>query len=791
MVQPIRRSILLTATALVALGLSATIFVVLQAANQDIEDSARQELAVAARVFERVLEDRNEQLASHASLLAEDSRFRQAIAMHALSRNDQDIVSLLVAHQRSIGADLSVLVDTRGRITSNAPPGSLPESILRRLRSSDLDKLEALTVINDAPYQVVFAPIKTGSWMAWIGMGFELDTELMQSLRDITGMQASLLFQKDDDFLGLLSTLPDSLVDNLVTTGDHLVASATNFLQALEVNGWISLRYSLLHTPEAKLLLLLSTSVADDQLAYETLRGQLLTLGLLILILAGAIAAWFSWRANYSLGSLALAAQRIARGDYSKDIAAEDSGQLTVLEQAFSRMQEAIKERETHYNFQAQHDLVTGVPNRHNFDFWVKSRLLDTRPRPFGLLLLQICGLSQLTDIYGTDITNQLIRDVAKRAKSLIKPNDKLARFESDQFIIYLDACTQEHIASLRERMVEGFQEPVSAGGLDIKIETRFGMVLCPEHGTQYSDLLRRCNIALSQTFARKTDFEVYQSGQDALHLRKVQLTHSLQNAAKNDEFQLLFQPQFSIGAQKIIRTEALLRWQDKRLGPISPDEFIPLAEHSGHIVSITGWLVERAISQLAVWQKQGLGLGISINVSAQDLCQDSFVAQLIKAMSQEQLDHSMLALEITETAMIEHPDEVIYNLRQLHDFGVNIAMDDFGTGFSSLSQLKALPIDELKIDKAFIINLDQDRDDQKIVRAAIEMAHNLGLEVVAEGVENIASLAILESLGCDIIQGNYLGKPMSAPELEAWLADLDSATFMAGKGVRKMAGKV
>lgn len=789
MVQPSRRSVLLTATVIVVLGLSATIFMVLRAASQDIEASAQRELAVGARVFEQVLADRNEQLASHASLLAQDPRFKQAIAKLAISRSDDDVVSLLVAHQQSIGADLSVLVDTRGRITSNAPPELLPDATLRQLAASESNRVQTLTVVNNTPHQLVFAPVKSGSWVAWVGMGFTIDAQLMHSIRDITGMQASLLFQKNDNRLGLISSLPDSLTATLVTTGDHLIASATRFEQTLQGNNWLSLRYSLLHTAEAKLLLLLSTSIEEKQLAYETLRGRLLMLGVLVLL----IGFWFYWRARHSLGSLALAAQRIARGDYSKSIALaeKESGQLSTLEQAFNTMQEAIEERESHFNFQAQHDLLTGIPNRHNFDFWIKSKLHDSpRLEPFALLLMQVCGLNQLNDIYGPDTTNQLIKAAAKRTKSLLGPTDKLARFESDQFITYLDATTQENIASLRERMVEAFREAVSADGVEMRLEMRFGLVLCPDHGTRYSDLLRRANIALSQTFAKRTLFEVYQSGQDALHLRKVQITHSLQNAAENDEFQLLFQPQFSIQTQSVLRAEALLRWRDKMLGPISPDEFIPLAEHSGHIVSITGWLVERAIEQLASWQTRGLNLGISINVSTQDLRQEAFVTQLMEAMARMDIDHSALVLEVTETAMIEHPEEVIQNLQQLHDFGLTIAMDDFGTGFSSLSQLKSLPIDELKIDKAFIINLDQDRDDQKIVRAAIEMAHNLDLQVVAEGVENLASLTILASLGCDIIQGNYLGKPMPAPQLESWLADFDSSGFMAGENVRRLATK-
>lgn len=792
MVQRIRRSLLLTVTVLITVGLAATLFAVLRAANSEIEDRVQGDLAVAARVFERLLADRNEQLASHSSLLAQDSRFTRAIAKHAITRNDQDIVRLLLTHQQSIAADLSVLVDTRGRVTSNAPPEMLPEATLRGLESGELNRLEVLTVVGDTPYQLVFSPIKTPNWVAWVGMGFEIDADLLQTLENITGMHASLFSQKEDAAsVGFISTLPDSLTEMLASTGNHLPATAEAFVRALEDRDWLSLRYRLLETPEAQLLLLLSTSVENDLIAYEALRGQLLALGVLILILAIAVAVWFSGRANHSIRSLALAAQRIGHGDYSKNLALASSKQMTSLEKAFNKMQVAIEERERHFSFQAQHDQLTGVPNRLHFDHWVEAKLASTeQPGPCALALLQICGLSQLIDIYGPDVTNRLIQAAANRAKSLVGPNDKLARFESDQFIMYLENATENDVTHLCKRMVAAFQSPLSVGDVEVKLEARFGMAFCPQHGTEYPDLLRRTNIALSQTFVRKTLFEVYEAGQDALHLRKIQITHSLQNAVDNDEFEVLFQPQFSIEAQSVVRAEALLRWHDKTLGAIPPDEFIPLAEHSGHIVRITGWLVDRVIEQLARWKNEGVKIGVSINVSAQDLTKDAFVDHLIEAITKRDIDKSLVVLEVTETAMIEHPRQVIKNLQRLHDFGVSVAMDDFGTGFSSLSQLKSLPIHELKIDKAFILNLDKDRDDQKIVHAAIEMAHNLDLLVVAEGVENLSSLTLLESMGCDMIQGNYLSKPMSAQELESWLASLDPESFVNGGRAHSSGGK-
>jgi diguanylate cyclase (GGDEF)-like protein len=778
----IRRKLLLALTIVVACGLILIIGAVLRSAYDKIEAGAQGRLAVASRVFDQLLADRNNQLASHANLLAQDFRFKQAIAKHAITRSDADIVQLLQAHEESIEADLSLLVDNRGRITSNAPPKLFSPAVLHRLRSHEVNQLNAMTIVEDRPYQLVFSPIKSRNWIAWVGMGFALDEELVRRLQEVTGMQASLLYQQGNGRVDVISTLPDSLMGLLTTEGNHLASSAAAFVGRLQESNWLSTAYPILQSPRGNILLLLSTSVADERLAYDALRDQLLMASALIVLLAGGIAVWFSGKANHAIQVMSLAAQRISRGDYSKSLALAGSPELVTLEDAFNEMQRAIQQREDRFSLQAEHDPLTGVPNRHHFERWVKSRLDGVHPpRPCALVLMQICGLAQLSDIYGPEMADQLVKATAQRAEEFLGAGDKIGRFESDQFFFYFEGKTEDQVAALEDRITSVFDKPFTVGENKIRLEIRFGLVLCPVHGNDYPDLLRRANIALSQTFVNRTRFELYQSGQDALHLRKLQIIHALQSAADNREFELVMQPQLGLAQPAIVRAEALLRWREPSLGPVYPDEFIPLAERSGQITAITHWLVEEATDQLSRWRQNKLAVGISINVSVQDLLKETFVDHLARCVAKRGVRKSTLVLEVTETAMMEQPDQVIRNLQRIHKLGVTVAMDDFGTGFSSLSQLKSLPIDELKIDKAFILNLDKDPDDQKIVRAAIDMAHNLDLQVVAEGVENLPSLVMLESMGCDVVQGNFIGKPMSIAEFETWLAAVDPRSFVSG----------
>ncbi|MCW8193587.1 EAL domain-containing protein [Proteobacteria bacterium 005FR1] len=782
----IRRKLLLALTIAVACGLIVTIAAVLRSAHGKIESGAQGELVVASRVFDQLLADRNDQLAGHASLLAEDLRFKQAIAKHAITRSDRDIIALLQAHQKSIDADLSLLVDSRGRITANAPPKFFSPAVLHRLRSNEVNQLNASMVVNGKPYQLVFSPIMARNWIAWVGMGFELDGDLLERLKEVTGMQATLLYQRQNEAVQVISTLPDSLANLVRTEGLHLPGSAAAFVQDLDEHNWLTTPYPILQSPESNILLLVSTSVADEYLAYESLRGQLLMVAMLIAFLTAGIALWYSGKANHAIHVMSLAAQRITRGDYSKDLALANSHDLVPLEEAFNKMQRAVQEREDRFSFQARHDQLTGVPNRNHFEFWLKSRLDNTHPpRPCALVLEQICGLAQLGDVYGQAVADELVRETAQRSSELLGERDKIARFDSDQFLMYFEGKTGDELAALEDRITSVYASPFAIAGNEIRLEIRFGLVLCPLHGTDYADLLRRANIALSQTFVNRTTLETYRSGQDALHLRKLQIIHLLQSAIDKNQFELLLQPQLDVGSRTVVRAEALLRWHEPSLGQVQPDEFIPLAERAGYIPVITRWIVEQATAQLSRWKEKKIDVGISINISAQDLVKTSLVEHLAKCIQRAGVPSSKLVLEVTETAMMEHPLKVIKNLRRIHKLGVTIAMDDFGTGFSSLSQLKSLPIHELKIDKTFILNLDKDNDDQKIVRAAIEMAHNLSLEVVAEGVENLPSLAMLESMGCDVVQGNQIGKPMSVADFENWLSTVDLQSFIVASESR------
>lgn len=505
--------------------------------------------------------------------------------------------------------------------------------------------------------------------------------------------------------------------------------------------------------------------------ALLNLKWQLLSVFLVSLICAFSVSYFLARSVSKPIESLVNAAKRIAKGNYRQSIRISGKNELGLLGQTLNIMQGAINQREEHITYQAQHDLLTGLPNREFAREEIKVRLdRDLHDMRNALCILQVSNLNQLTDVYGTNVKDTLLMQMARRLRNCVNKYDIAARISSNEFLIFFNQFNRQQVDQLCQQVFKAVDGTYHCEGIDILATTKIGLVYCPEHSKNFDGLLRRAYFALSQCQRNGAQYIVYQSGQDASHLRKLNITSRLQDAIRNGRFDLVFHPQFDLRHRVIKQCEVLLRWEDEELGVVFPDEFIPLAEHSGDIVHITRWVFDKCVTQLLNWKQKGIELGLCLNLSARDILSHELVDYIIHTAASANLSPHLLVFEITETAMMENPAVAIKSLQKLKDFGFHLAMDDFGTGYSSLSQLKAIPLHELKLDKSFIANIENDSHDQKIVKASIEMAHSLGLNVVAEGVQSQAASALLKLLGCDSVQGYYLCEPLPLKELETWL---------------------
>jgi diguanylate cyclase (GGDEF)-like protein/PAS domain S-box-containing protein len=438
---------------------------------------------------------------------------------------------------------------------------------------------------------------------------------------------------------------------------------------------------------------------------------------------------------------------------------------------AFMRDISARREAEERARFLASHDPLTGLANRNAFEA-AAQRLIDAAAATSGYVALMYIDLDRfknVNDWIGHACGNELLTQVAQRFLMVLGSGDTLARQGGDEFLVLLgEAKRTEDTERVAQRLLESLAVPFDVNGLLVHIAASIGISEFPSHARLLPDLLAAADTAMYQAKAagrNRARFYAADMGARAQH--GTRLEQDLRVALDHGQLRLEFQPVYDVKRHALSGCEALLRWEHPQLGNVPPADFIHIAEASGLIVSIGGWVLREACMQLARWRKRWPQLQMSINISARQLVYGSLVQAVVDALSESHLPAHALILEITESALIDNPEEAAQVLHALHNYGVALSIDDFGTGFSSLSYLKRFPFTELKIDRSFVTDVITDPNDAAIVKAVIAMSNNLGLSVVAEGVETEAQAAYLARYGCQKMQGYFFGRPMPAKVFE------------------------
>ena len=428
------------------------------------------------------------------------------------------------------------------------------------------------------------------------------------------------------------------------------------------------------------------------------------------------------------------------------------------------------KQQREQLEFLALHDTLTGLPNRKFLDDQLKSALTaaETSDDELALLLLDLDGFKEINDTLGHPVGDTLLVEVGRRVCETVGERGMVARLGGDEFGVLVGALRNASDARIMaQRITKAVEEPYRIDGLSLQVTASVGIALCPEHGVYASKLLRAADIAMYAAKRDHTRVAIYDSSSDRHSVRNLAMSGDLRQAIEGSQLSLHFQPQIDIESGAITGAEALVRWRHPQHGFIMPGEFVPMAEQTGLIRRLNDWIIRRAIRQSAEWHHQGLDIAVSINLSARNLHEEKLPDTLIGIFDAYGVDPGCITFEITESAIMIDPDRAMRVIQRISAIGVRLSIDDFGTGYSSLSYLKRLPVDEIKIDKSFVINMTEDASDAVIVRSTIDLAHNLGLKVVAEGIETEESLARLAALRCDVGQGFLLGRPAPAAELE------------------------
>ncbi|KAA2286202.1 bifunctional diguanylate cyclase/phosphodiesterase [Arenimonas fontis] len=746
----------------------ATLAMVRIATERSVAAQLQAELQVGERVWRRFHAAREDQLLSSAMVLADDFGFRAAVA----SNDAATQISALRNHAGRLGADAAMLFRPDGAWQAGFAPESesaQAEALAPLLnRAEELGYASGVLILGGHAHLTVVLPVMAPEQIAWVAIAVSFGDAYAGEFRALTGLDAS--FARVEG--GKLRLYGSSLAGAARADLGSLLAPAVvadGGVRRLEVGREETF---LLAEPMAEsgsdMLVVLQGSLERAMAPFDALERRILLLSALATGLAIAVAVLLGRGIVRPVAKLAEAAQRIAAGDYTQPVVVEGRDELAGLGHALEQMQAGIAAREARIVYQANHDGLTGLPNRACARAELDA-LVRTQGGQAAVLMLDLDRFKEINDTLGHGFGDKVLHEVGRRLSDAVRGDDLVARLGGDEFMVLLRDADPDQARRRARQLLEELRRPLELPDARMSLDASLGVAVYPLHGRDAQTLLRRADIALYDAKEAKAGVALYTEGRDELHLRQLTLMGDLRGAIAEGQLSIRYQPKIDLGRNRVGHVEALLRWQHPRLGAVPPDEFIPLAERSGVIRDLTRYVLDGAVAQNARWSADGLEIGLAVNLSAMDLMDDGLPDMVVGCLRRHRVPATRLILEITESALMRDVDYAVRMLHRLRAIGVRLSIDDFGTGYSSLAQLKRMPVDELKIDKSFVVQLREDSDDAVIVRSTIDLGHNMGLSVIAEGVEHPSGLALLRRYRCDMAQGYLFSPPLDGGALLEW----------------------
>lgn len=446
------------------------------------------------------------------------------------------------------------------------------------------------------------------------------------------------------------------------------------------------------------------------------------------------------------------------------------------LEEKVVKKTKELREKSDEMTHLAYHDPLTKLPNRLLFSQKLREAIAVAKEekQKVGVLFLDLDGFKEINDTYGHKSGDLLLQKITRRLKKIVPEEDMIARFGGDEFTVIVQNATYEELEKIAQKIIEEIQKPLMLHKNKLFMTFSVGLSVCPDNGDSSELLLKHADTAMYRAKDEgKNRYQFYDAKMTETTMGKVNLQNQLRDAIEQEQFEPYYQPKIDARSGKVVGLEALVRWNHPQRGLVPPMDFIPFAEESDFIKEIDQWMLYATLKQMKAWHKEGLKTGrLSVNISTHQLRDFVCVECFKDALSLLEFDASYLEVEVTESQVMKNQLESIEVLQALKKLGVTISMDDFGTGYSSLSYLKNLPVDRLKIDRSFIMETPQNKDDVAIVKTIIALSKNLGLDIIAEGVETKEQVDLLVSEGCYDIQGYYFSKPLSAQDCRKFLKE-------------------
>ena len=733
---------------------------------------AENQIEISERIFVNLLQHNTQNYKQAAQILTADYAFREAIA----SADEETIRSALSNYQARIHSQVAYYFSLDGSVqVSNAMTSSGMRKINAQMAAYHY-KSGALQfeIIDNQPFQLITVPVKAPALVGWIVLGFKIDHQLSSQIKQLTNLDVTFIDKTTTGWKLIDTTLPASLGQQLLQTMSGIYQKQMSLQSIQQGDNQYFLKTRALHEKNGELILVvLQGSVTKFVNELDTLFNSMILLTIIGLLLF-ALVAWYLSRVTVQpITDLLRSAREITEGNFSQFIELKRSDELGQLGNAFNVMVKAILERKERIKKLAFTDSLTGQANRLSFMQSLQEAIgaHALTKQPFSVLVLNIDRFKPVNSVLGRGFGDELLRIMGKQlARQVTSPRDVVARLDADEFAVILHETVQTGATQYADKIRQWLESPVHVLGQPIDVRVGIGIAMFPAHGENEETLLHHAETAQQACKDKKAGWIVYSSALDTDQSASLSMISALKQAAMNDEMLLYVQPKVDIHSRKVLGAEALVRWVHPEKGMIFPDQFIPFAEQTGVISKVTQWMLEKACAELAALKQQGIRVSMAVNLSTRDLNNSHLPDQIAALLARHGLTSEMLKLEITESSLMQDPERAQLVLRKLSGMGLHMAIDDFGTGYSSMSYLRHLPVHELKIDKSFVMFMDKNPGDLAIVKSTIDLAHNLGLKVVAEGIENEDVMHKLDKLGCNEGQGYFIGKPMPVHDFAIWL---------------------
>lgn len=737
--------------------------------NSNVDEQVQSQLRSSAKTFSAILQRRIAALAGRARDQARQFEFRDTIS----TGDVPTIRSAMRNFSKRIEADLALVYGLDGEILASVGSNGFTNDMAPSLSVDLMERAEAensatdIIEVDGHIFELVFVPVLAPDLQAIIAYGVELDQDEALSIKLLSSidLEIAFLYKEDDTFKVASATSGQGTLGSFLET-DMRQADEAVFKAPYQGDDHMFWRLELGESAETKgdIAALLYYSIDTALAPYVALAVTLsivLIIGIIMLI-GGSVV--LSRSVTRPLRVLARATYSIAEGDYHEVESLKNGDEIANLTDSFNRMVGAVKEREQEIAFQAFHDAETGLPNRNQFE---KELALEVEnKKEFCVVIAEVQQLTELRGVLNNTHVNDLLCGIGERINQVA--NVKVARLSTESFVyVSEDVGAADIIASL---IINAFMTPFEIAEVVIDVSLKMGLTKYPKDAQDPVKLLQRASSALEAGRKAPKGFAWYVDDEGTSFKQRLSLMSDLRDALNSGEVFFAYQPKLDLQSGTIKSVEALVRWISPSRGFVPPDEFIPFAERTGDVRHVSDWGLRTAIAQAADWRARNIYVAVAVNLSTSDLMNSNLPGQVLKLLRDYNLPASCLKLEVTESAVMHDMTRALDVLNMLSAMGIVLSIDDYGTGYSSLSYLKRLPVSELKIDMSFVRKLAESSEDRILVRSTIELGHNLGLEITAEGVEDQKSLDLLTEYGCDTVQGYFVSKPVPADEFEAFL---------------------